>query len=275
MEKWLNFLLCGLLFGGLSGSLAQAQDKTFTNSIGMEFVLIPAGTFMMGSDNSFSKITTDEEKPAHQVTISKPFYLGKYEVTQEQWYAVMGNNPSRFQGRTNPVEQVTWEDVQVFIQKLNQKEVDNKYRLPMEAEWEYAARVGSKTLYFWGDNPDGLDVYVHYNKDTLAQELFRSGSYKPVDGRSQPVGGKKPNPWGLYDIYGNVWEWVTDWYGDYQAEVVTDPTGPATGSRRINRGCSWLDITPAETCRSAVRSSDWPDNPSFYIGFRLAFTPGQ
>jgi formylglycine-generating enzyme required for sulfatase activity len=254
MKKWLGFLMCGLLcvllFGGLPGGLAQAQNQTFTNSVGMEFVEIPAGTFMMGSK---------EETPAHQVTISKAFYLGKHEVTQEQWVAVMGSNPAQFKGRTNPVENVSWDGVQVFIQKLNQKEGGNKYRLPTEAEWEYAARAGTKTEWFFGDDPAALGQYAWFDnnsKDT-----------------THPVGEKKPNPWGLYDIYGNVWEWVADGSRKYQAGAVTDPTGPADAPHLGNRGGSWGDS--AKFSRSAARSIYSPELINEYLGFRLAFSPGQ
>jgi formylglycine-generating enzyme required for sulfatase activity len=146
-------LMClSLLSLSLSGGVldAQAADKTFTNSIGMEFVLISAGLFVMGADKNFED-ADDDETPRHQVRISKPFYLGKYEVTQEQWSTVMENNPSQFKGRNNPVEQVSWNDAQEFIKHLNRKEGHKRYRLPTEAEWEYAARAGTTTTYSFGD----------------------------------------------------------------------------------------------------------------------------
>jgi len=164
----------------------------------MEFVLIPAGTFTMGSPDSDSN-AYDHEKPAHQVTISEPFYMGKYEVTQAQWKAVMGENPSRFKGDDHPVENVSWEDVQQFIQKLNAKEGKEACRLPTEAEWEYAARAGTTTIYSFGNNASQLGNYAWYDEN--------SGN------TTHPVGDKPPNPWGLYDMHGNVWEWVQDWYG--------------------------------------------------------------
>jgi formylglycine-generating enzyme required for sulfatase activity len=230
--------------------VALAQEKTFTNSIGMEFVLIPAGQFSRG-----------EVQPASLVTISRPFYLGKYEVTQEQWVAVMGegSNPSNFKGHKNPVENVSWDDAQKFIQKLNEKEGGKKYRLPTEAEWEHAARAGTRTEWFFGDNQAALGEYA----------WFRGNS----QGTTHPVGQKKPNPWGLYDIYGNVGEWVQDWTGEYPKEAVTDPTGPTRGSYRVNRGGGWG--LAAEFCRSASRFRFAPVVRDNSLGFRLAFSPGQ
>jgi formylglycine-generating enzyme required for sulfatase activity len=262
MKKWLGFLMCGflcvLLLGGLSVDCSLAQEKTFANSIGMEFVLIPAGKVSYAWEG---KDEFGEDIRQRTVTISKPFYLGKFEVTQEQWVAVMGegSNPSKFKGRTNPVEQVSWDDVQVFIQKLNQKEGGNKYRLPTEAEWEHAARAGTTTEYFLGDDPAALSQYAWFSENS--------------QGTIHPVGEKKPNPWGLYDIYGNVWEWVADWYGDYRAGTVADPTGPDSGSTRVVRGGSWSGT--AETCRSAGRNRGVPGFRGGSLGFRLAFSPGQ
>jgi formylglycine-generating enzyme required for sulfatase activity len=164
----------------------------------MEFVLIQAWTFQMGSNNG-----EPNEKPVHMVRISRPFYLGKYEVTQAQWEAVMGNNPSQFKGDPNsPVENVSWDDVQEFIKRLkrlNTRESGVKYRLPREAEWEYAAQAGTTTAYSFGNDPSQLGEYAWYGEN--------------ANGETHPVGQKKPNPWGLYDMHGNVWEWVQDWYG--------------------------------------------------------------
>jgi formylglycine-generating enzyme required for sulfatase activity len=230
---------------------ARAQDarpKTLRNSIGMEFVLIPAGTFMMGSATGNA-----DERPVHRVTLSKPFYMGKYEVTQEQWQAVMGDNPSMFQvDLRQPVEQVWWDDVFTFIGKLNAMEGGEKYRLPTEAEWEYAARAGSTTAYSFGDDPQRLGEYAWY-KDN-------SGD------RTHPVGQLKPNAWGLYDTLGNVWEWVQDWYGPYPDGPVTDPHGPSSGTHRLRRGCGFNNF--AEFCRTANRYSV-PGYRDYFLGFRL------
>jgi formylglycine-generating enzyme required for sulfatase activity len=224
-----------------------------TNSLGMQFALIPAGEFLMGSTSG-----DDGEHPVHTVRISKPFYLGIHEVTQGQWEAVMGNNRSRFKGDTNrPVERVSWEEVQTFIDQLNAREGGTKYRLPTEAEWEYAARAGSTTAYSFGDDSSQLGKYAWCGNN--------------AGNTTHPVGKLQPNAWGLYDMYGNVWEWVQDWYGGYAAELVTDPLGPASGSSRVIRGGSWYE--GAGDCRSAYRGHYAPGgNIGSWLGFRLLRT---
>jgi formylglycine-generating enzyme required for sulfatase activity len=260
-----GFLTVILLF---SINQAQAAEKTYTNSIGMEFVLIPAGEFMMGSNDS-DKWAEEYEKPQHKVTISKDFYLGKYEVTQEQWEAVMGSNPSHFKGwfkgwfkgkLQNPVENVSWDDVQIFIKRLNHKEGTEKYRLPTEAEWEYAARALGSSSYFFGDDPAQLGDYAWYNDNA---------------DDTHPVGKKKPNFFGLYDMYGNVSEWVQDWYGEnyYKQSSSIDPTGSTSGSDRVIRGSSWRNL--ARDARSASRYSSLPGSRGSLLGFRLALSPGK
>jgi formylglycine-generating enzyme required for sulfatase activity len=230
--------------------------KTFTNSIGMKFVLIPAGTFQMGSPAD--ETDRDKDERQHQVTISKPFYLQYTEVTQGQWQQVMGKNPSEFKkwwgGANLPVEQVSWEDAQEFIKKLNKMENTDKYRLPTEAEWEYASRADSKERWSFGDDEAKLEEYAWYSKNS--------------QDKTHPVGQRKPNAWGLYDMHGNVWEWVQDRYGDYPAGPVTDPTGSASGKRRVLRGGSWS--YNAGFTRSAFRNYF---NPGFRyndVGFRVA-----
>ncbi|MDR3362090.1 MAG: formylglycine-generating enzyme family protein [Desulfovibrio sp.] len=212
---------------------AFAADGTHTNSIGMEFVLIPAGSFQMGSD------VLNDEKPVHRVTISRSFYLGKFEVTQEQWAKIMDENPSWFKGGNLPVEQVFRNQAQEFIDRLNKKEGHSRYRLPTEAEWEYAARAGE-------GEPAVLDCVAWYVKN--------SGN------ASHPVGQKEPNAWGLYDMLGNVNEWIQDWFAsDYYANSpAVDPAGPETGTLRIRRGGSWSD--DAGNCRLARRAFDAPDS---------------
>ncbi|GHU14030.1 hypothetical protein AGMMS50225_25070 [Betaproteobacteria bacterium] len=240
---------------------ASAQtDKTFTNSIGTEFILIPAGSFIMGSDKKTER-AEDDETPQHRVSISQAFYLGKYEVTQGEWEAVMGSNPSKFKGRSNPVEQVSWDDVQTFIQRLNAKEGTRKYRLPTEAEWEYAARAGIKSTYSFGDDAGQLGTYAWYNGNSGSQ--------------THPVGQKKPSPWGLYDMHGNVWEWVNDWYDGsyYGRSPSTDPAGPSSGQYRVLRGGSWYGS--AGSLRSGIRRGSTPDPRNDNFGFRLARSPGQ
>ena len=223
------------------------------NSIGMELVLIPTGEFMMGSDYD-----QPDERPVHRVVISKPFYLGKYEVTQAQWLDVMGTNPSHFKGDLKrPVERVSWYMVQEFIRRLNAREGHNKYRLPTEAEWEYAARAGSTTQYSFGDNEVLLEQYAWYNRND--------------GGTTHPVGQLKSNAWGLYDMQGNVWEWVQDWRGPYLLGAVIDPQGPATGNVKGYRGGGW-GYGPGR-CRVADRSYDAPNYVYGTHGFRLARNP--
>jgi formylglycine-generating enzyme required for sulfatase activity len=235
---------------------SKSALKTFTNSLGMEFILIPAGSFMMGDvfDGAY-----DDESPVHRVKISRPFYLGKYAVTQEQWVAVTGKNPSVIKERKHPVETVSWDEVQTFIQRLNEPEGTNRYRLPTEAEWEYAVRAGTTSAYSFGDNANQLEHYAWYEDNSNKQ--------------THPVGQKQPNPWGLYDMHGNVWEWVQDWYGEYSQSAVTDPTGPSGGDGRVLRGGSWS--SNARYLRSANRSNYAPDNRYECLGFRLALSPGH
>ncbi|MDR3220687.1 MAG: formylglycine-generating enzyme family protein [Candidatus Accumulibacter sp.] len=253
-----------LLFGALSmlSTPGNAQTgKTHTNSIGMEFIEIPAGSFMMGADKNFEE-ADDDETPQHQVTLSKSFYLGKYEVTQAQWEAVMGGNPSKFKGQGNPVERVSWDDVQKFIQRLNAKEGTNKYRLPTEAEWEYAARAGTTSAYSFGNDAASAGQYAWY-EDNSGQQ-------------THPVGQKQqPNPWGLYDMHGNVWEWVQDWYnaGFYARSPASDPRGTVGGDNRVLRGGSWRNS--AGLLRSSLRLYYSPDYRLVDLGFRLALSPDQ
>jgi formylglycine-generating enzyme required for sulfatase activity len=244
----------------------EAKEYTYKNTTGKKehtgpilyakFVLIPSGTFMMGSPEDEPGRSTMET--LHQVTISKPFYMQTTEVTQKQWEKVMGNNPSYFQGDENlPVEQVSWNDVQEFIRKLNKMEGNDKYRLPTEAQWEYACRAGSSTMYCFGNDPGRLGEYAWYDEN--------SGNV------THAVGQKKPNAWGLYDMYGNVWEWVQDWggSGDYPSGHVTDPTGPSSGPSRVFRGGSGVDCT-GSCCRTAFRAGDRPDSRYWKsVGFRL------
>lgn len=242
---------------------SRAAEKIYTNSIGMEFALIPAGSFMMGTNFEVVKYTPDlvgDGAPMHKVGISKPFYLGKYEVTQAQWEAVMGANPSKFKGNDHPVEHVSWQDAQEFIQRLNALEGHGRYRLPTEAEWEYAARAGTGGAYFFGDDAGELYKYAWYDADYFG-------------GSTKPVGRLQPNPWGLYDIYGNVLEWVQDWYRSdyYYGSPETDPAGPETGGVKTIRGGCWFNVI--ECCRSAYRYGQVPEYRGNNIGLRLALSP--
>ena len=239
---------------------ALPPPPTHRNSIGMDFVLVPAGSFTMGSTDRGHE---GDEQPLHRVTISKPFYLGKYEVTQGQWQAVMGKTPSRYKNPKRPVEQVSWDDVQAFIRTLNAKEGGTRYRLPTEAEWEYAARAGSTTAYSFGDDKARLGDYAWY--------MMNSG-VGPQDWTiTHLVGQKRANAWGLHDMYGNVQEWVQDWYGAYTSAAASDPTGPLSGSARVLRGG---DIGGTEWhCRSAFREAQEPDYRYHTVGFRLLRLP--
>ena len=220
--KELCFSLCCLCFLSFP-SVSIGGPKIIKNSIGMEFVLISAGSFMMGANKNFEDAFEDEF-PQHKVIISRPFYIGEYEVTQAQWVVIMGDNPSSLKDRKRPVEQVTWDDVNEFIHKLNKKEKTNAYRLPTEAEWEYAARAGSDTTYCFGDDADDLSQYAWFNGNS--------------EGKTHPAAKLKKNAWGIYDMHGNVWEWCQDRYSDkhYSKSSLKDPRGPTTGSLRVGRG---------------------------------------
>ena len=246
----MGVLGCGPTMPAKEDQPAAPAETASVNSIGMQFELIPAGKFKMDFGNLWGT-------KAHQVTLTKPFYLGVYEVTQEQYERVMGTNPSDFNGAKNPVEQVSWEDAVEFCRKLSalpeEKAAGHVYRLPTDAEWEYACRAGTTTEYCFGDDENQLGDYAWYDEN--------SGD------RTHPVGQKKPNAWGLYDMHGNVWEWCQDWYGDLPAGAVTDPTGPSTGSNRVSRGGSWSLLSGF--CRSASRDGDTPDLRSYDLGFRV------
>ncbi len=234
--------------------IAQSTGKTFTNSLGMAFIRIPAGTFQMGDIQGGGGI---DQSPVHTVTLTKDFYMGKYEVTQRQWEAVMGRNPSYFDecGGDCPVEEVSWDNVQAFIEALNVREGTTAYRLPTEAEWEYAARAGTTTKYSFGNDESQLGDYAWY----------RSNS----GGTTHPVGQKRPNAWGLYDMHGNVWEWVQDWYSStyYSSSPSVDPAGPGSGAARVKRGGSWGGN--AFSLRSASRSRSSLGARNSLLGFRL------
>ncbi|MBF0436470.1 MAG: formylglycine-generating enzyme family protein [Magnetococcales bacterium] len=236
-------------FSPSSGSL------TFTNSLGVKFQKIMAGGFTMGSPTTESGRGSDEVQ--HAVTISKPFYLATTETTQKVWQTIMGSNPSFFSscGSDCPVEQVTWSDVSAFITALNKQRPSGEgtYRLPTEAEWEYAARQGTTTAWSFGDGSSSLGTYAWFSDNSQST--------------THPVGQKKADSWGFYDIYGNVLEWVQDWYGDYGTGAQTDPSGAATGVYRVARGGRWGD-NPSNS-RAAFRFSLAPAEKNPYLGFRL------
>ena len=244
---------------GADGNAAKDLVLDLGNNVTMKLVLIPAGKFIMGSPAA-EKDRWDNEGPQREVTISKPFYMGVYTVTQEQYRQVLGVNPSQFGGAQYPVETVSWDDAMEFCKKLSQK-TGKTVRLPTEAQWEYACRAGSKTRFSYGDDDDygKLDDYAWYRVDISVQ----------VAGTTHPVGLKKPNNWSLYDMHGNVHQWCSDWYADSYANAVkTDPTGPASGSSRVLRGGSWY-FHP-NVCRSATRFGRNPGSRNYLIGFRVS-----
>lgn len=292
-----------LIVGFASTLLSQAvQAADYTNSIGMKFKNIPAGSFYMGSckltdadieanekrkfmgmapksaacpsggltDNN----AADDETPQHKVRISKGFQIGVYEVTLgqfKQFIASAGRDDlltddfmkNNSRGDNAAVTTVSWNDAQAFIRWLNQKEGGSAYRLPTEAEWEYAARAGTTTRYSWGNSESQAGDYAWYLKN--AYDVGRRYAHG--------VGLKKPNLWGLYDMHGNVWEWVQDWYGEnyYRNSPMNDPKGPSSGRYRVCRGGSWLYF--ARLLRSALRNGNSPGGRYYFLGFRLVRQP--
>jgi formylglycine-generating enzyme required for sulfatase activity len=230
------------------------MPDTKVNSMGMEFVLIPAGSFRMGGDKGLEQ-AEDHETPRHIVKISQAFYLGRYAVTQAQWSAMMANNPSEFKDDLRPVERVSWNDVQVFVQRLNIKEETDKYRLPTEAEWEYASRADSQSSYTFGGDTGMLSQYAWYTNNS--------------GGQTHPVGQLKPNAWGLHDMHGNIHEWCQDWFDRkyYAQSPSNDPSGPSSGLAKALRGGDWG--SEDWYCRCASRSLSSPDRRSNRLGFRL------
>ena len=235
-----------------------------TNSIGMKFVVIPPGEFMMGSPKD--EPGREDDETLHKVTLTQPFQIGMHEVTQEQYQTVMGTNPSQLKGAQNPVELVTWDEAVEFCRKLSElpkeKSMGYVYRLPTEAEWEYACRAGTTTKYSFGVSDARLGGYAW--------------SEEYSDKTTHSVGRKKPNAWGLYDMHGNVWEWCQDKYGIYQSGAVTDPTGPASGDSNALRGGSFLDRSSYH--RSARRTFTLPEfrnRTNGNYGFRVVRTSIQ
>ncbi|MBO5235459.1 MAG: formylglycine-generating enzyme family protein [Alistipes sp.] len=220
-------------------------------------VFVKGGTFTMGATPEQGKDADSDEKPAHSVTVSD-FYIGKYEVTQAQWEAVMGENPSHYKGENRPVEKVSWNDIQEFIEKLNSK-TGKKYRLPTEAEWEYAARGGNQSKGYKYSGSDNIDEVAWYDTNSAS--------------RTHIVGQKKPNELGLYDMTGNVWEGCSDWYWHkyYKNALSDNPLGPATGTYRVDRGGGWN--LSAWGCRVSNRSYGSPSAVDNGCGFRLVCQP--
>ena len=224
----------------------------------MKLALIRGGSFLMGSPSGESKRDEDEALP-HRVTISKPFYMGIHEVTQEQYQAVMGTNPSRFNGASNPVEQVSWKDATEFCDKLSNS-TGKTVRLPTEAEWEYACRAGSHTRFCCGDSDSGLGQYAWHAGNSGKQ--------------THPAGQKKPNTFGLHDMHGNVWEWCEDWYGEDARRNARDSRGPGSGSNPVVlRGGSYSSYP--RYCRSACRLKYGYVVRCVPVGFRVVVSAGR
>jgi formylglycine-generating enzyme required for sulfatase activity len=245
--------------------------KHFTNALGMKFVWIPPGSFIMGSPKEELQRRTNESQ--RKVTLTKGFYMGVYAVTQEEWQAVTDNNPSEFRGEKKlPVEKVSWEDCQEFIKNL--RKVDKKpYRLPTEAEWEYACRAGTTTPFYFGNSISTEQA------NYFGEAAFGNGKIGVNRKKTTPVGSFPANVWGLYDMHGNVWQWCQDWYEENPKEVV-DPQGPKTGAvpvfaadgfqpYRVQRGNSWGG--DPMYCRSACRTCGVPGWGHAFVGLRLCF----
>ena len=256
-------------FESLNGQPAlDFEDPYHGMELLYNFVKVEAGTFTMGAAPEIENAS--EEKPAHKVTITKDFYIGKTEVTQRVWIAVMGYNPSEFKDDQDinapkfynrPVERVTWKEVQTFIAKLNAA-TGKKFRLPTEAEWEFAARGGNKSKHYIYSGSNDVDEVAWYD--------WGEDNYDDTYCAFENVGTKKPNELGIYDMSGNVAEWCSDWYGDYSSEPQTDPKGPAKGEYRVVRSGGGNP----DGCRITIRMGSYPDNSSECIGtgFRLALS---
>lgn len=275
----------------LSASMARAQTpapEPVTNSIGMKLVLIPAGEFMMGSKNEFGRDASEEQ---HQARITKPFMMGVYEVTQAEFQAVMGRNPAWFSATGEgkalvegmdttrfPVENITWDEAVEFCRLLSEmqaeKDAGRVYRLPTEAEWEYACRGGTTTVFNLGEslnstqaNFDGNTPYL--TMDDVIKGVDPATAKGPYLKRTTAVGSYMPNAFGLYDMHGNAWEWCSDWFSPvyYKTAPVDDPQGPEAGTKRVARGGGWYYFGAG--CRSASRYERDPAGRRGTDGFRV------
>ncbi|MDW7733118.1 MAG: formylglycine-generating enzyme family protein [Methanolobus sp.] len=250
--------LSAVLLAGCINDQNNEIEQTYNNTLGMEFVLIPEGEFYMGSDST-PMVAFDD--PSHLVKISEPFYTARYEVTQEQWTELMGDDPSFFEGDRLPVEQVSWNDAQEFVNKLNEIENTDKYRLPTEAEWEYACRAGTTSSFSFTEEASDLDEYGW--SDPYGWCAINSNR------TTHQVGEKEANQWGLYDMHGNVWEWTQDtWHDNYEG-------APADGSAweeentslRVGKGGSWMD--GPNICQSPFRGQLDANSSINVLGFRV------
>ena len=244
-------------YSSSSSSMASGSNAIsipVKDGISIDMVKVEAGTFMMGATSEMKDPYSDE-KPVHQVTLTNDYYMGKYEVTQALWQAVMGSNPSNFKGDNLPVETVNWNDCQEFISKLNSL-TGRKFRLPTEAEWEYAARGGKKSRSYQYSGSSNISDVAWYDGNSV--------------NKTHPVGTKQANELGIYDMTGNVWEWCSDWYGFYSSSSQTNPTGADSGSGRVCRGGGWCD--DAVCCRLSFRDCTPPDFRGYNLGLRLALS---
>jgi len=266
LASFLLLVVCFVnpMFGGdnfkANGEAISIKIHGLAGEIEMKFAPIPTGEFVMGSPGN-EKGRESNEAPLHKIKISKPFYLGMYEVTQEQWEAVMGSNPSHFSGNPKrPVENITWDDCWKFIKKLNEMKLGT-FRLPTEAEWEYAYRAGKQTRFYWGDDPNNEEIndYAWIEKNS--------------ESKTHDVGLKKPNEWRLFDMSGNVWEWCQDWYGSYSSNDQVNPMGHPSGSYRVMRGGGWSDDTMY--VRAANRCGNIPIYTRSDVGCRVVFERTQ
>ena len=263
MKKFLSFFASALLLGSMTITLTACvhadadegydtpkfENQTITvNGVSFKMIAVEGGTFQMGTPESDTD-AFDEEKPQHEVTLSS-YYIGETEVTQELWEAVTGSNHSDVKGAKLPIGQVSWEDCQAFISKLNQM-TGKTFRLPTEAQWEYAARGGKKSK-----------GYIYSGSGTIDEVAWYEG------GATHDVATKKANELGIYDMSGNAWEWCQDWYGSYTSDAQTNPQGPASGSKHIYRGGSTFGGD--DFCRVVFRNWAEPSYSSPRLGFRLA-----
>ena len=230
-------------------------ETFYVNGLSFEMVYVEGGSFDMGATYEQGSDADSDEKPVHSVTLDG-YYIGKCEVTQELWEAVMGSNPSYFKGAQNPVEKVSWNDCLEFISMLNRL-TGRTFRLPTEAEWEYAARGGNQSLHYKYSGSNNIDEVAWYDNN--------SGS------TTHEVGTKSPNELGIYDMSGNVYEWCSDWYGGYSAGAQTNPQGPSSGSRRVLRGGGWF--FNARGCRVSLRFYYGPSVSNYSGGLRLVLVP--
>jgi uncharacterized protein (TIGR02996 family) len=244
----------------------QPVGPRWTNSLGMQFAWVSPGQFLMGSP--FHEPERQEDETRHRVTLSRGFYLGVHPVTQAQWQAVMGTNPSRFQDPTRPVECVSWEDCQEFCQHLREADglesgLPSPYRLATEAEWEFACRGGTTTPFSFGESisPKQANFHTSYRSETRPTDKARQ--------ETTPVGQFPSNAWGLADMHGNVYEWCADWYAPHPVTAVSDPTGPDKGNVRVLRGGSWHSL--AGRCRSSSRGWGAPGYRGSDVGCRVCF----